>query len=71
MRIVRDFSAVDGFRRDAHLDIRREAQRQTCPRRRSKLQVAAHARQVRQGELGLGDLPVTRKKTSGARGDQK
>ena len=44
MRIVRDFSAVDGFRRDAHLDTRREAQRQTCPRRRSKLQVAAHAR---------------------------
>ena len=44
MRIVRDFSAADGFRRDAHLDIRREAQWQTRPRRRSKLRVAAHAR---------------------------
>ncbi len=44
MRIVRDFSAADGIRRDAHLDIRREAHRQTRPRRRSKLQVAAHAR---------------------------
>jgi hypothetical protein len=29
MRIVRDFSAADGFRRDAHVDmIRREAQRE-------------------------------------------
>ncbi len=44
MQIVCDFWAVDGFRRDAHVDIRREAQRQTRPRRRSKLQVAAHAR---------------------------
>ena len=44
MQIVCDFSAADGFRRDAHLDIRREAQRQTRPRRRSKLHVAAHAR---------------------------
>jgi hypothetical protein len=29
MKIVCDFSAADGFRRDAHIDIRREAQRQT------------------------------------------
>jgi hypothetical protein len=37
MRIVRDFSAADGFRRDAHVDmIRREAQRER--------EVAAHAR---------------------------
>jgi hypothetical protein len=36
-----DFSAADGFCRDAHNDIRREAQRQTRPRRRSKLHVAA------------------------------
>ena len=40
---VRFFLAADGFRRDAHLDIRREAQRQTRPRRRSKLHVAASA----------------------------
>jgi hypothetical protein len=44
MRIVCDFSAADGFRRDAHADVRREAQRQTRPRRRSKLQVLARAR---------------------------
>ena len=47
MQIVCDFSTADrdrdGFRRDAHIDIRREAQRQTRPRRRSKLHVAAHA----------------------------
>ncbi len=45
---MRDFSAANGLRRDAHADIRRarraEAQRQTRPRRRSKLHVAAHAR---------------------------
>ena len=39
-----DFSAADGFCRDAHIDIRREAQRQTRPRRRSKLHVAAQTR---------------------------
>ncbi len=44
MQIVCDFSAADGFRRDGHIDNRREAQRQTRPRRRSKLHVAAHAR---------------------------
>ena len=44
MQIARDFSAADGFRRDAHIDNRREAQRQTRPRRRSKLHVAAQAR---------------------------
>ena len=44
MQILFDFSAADGFRRDAHADIRREAQRQTRPRRRSKLQVLARAR---------------------------
>ena len=44
MQIVCDFSAAEGFRCDAHTDIRREAQRQTRPRRRSKLQVAARAR---------------------------
>jgi hypothetical protein len=36
MRIVRDSSAADGFRRDAHVDIRREAHRER--------EVAAHAR---------------------------
>ncbi len=41
MQIVSDFSAADGFCRDAHIDIRRESQRQTRPRRRSKLHVAA------------------------------
>ena len=30
------FSAADGFRYDAHVDMRRETQRQTRPRRRSK-----------------------------------
>ena len=35
-QIVCDFSAADGFRRDGHVDNRREAQRQTRPRRRSK-----------------------------------
>ena len=44
MQVACDFSAADGFRRDAHADIRREAQRQTRPRRRSKLQVLARAR---------------------------
>ena len=39
-----DFSAADGFCRDAHIDIRREVQRQTRPRRRSKLHVAAQTR---------------------------
>ena len=39
-----DFSAAEGFHHDAHADIRREAQRQTRPRRRSKLQVLARAR---------------------------
>jgi hypothetical protein len=29
MQILCDFSAADGFRRDAHIDIRREVQRQT------------------------------------------
>ena len=43
-RIACDVSAADGIRRDVHADMRREAQRQTRPRRRSKLQVAAHAR---------------------------
>ena len=43
-RSMCDFSAAEGFRCDAHADIRREAQRQTRPRRRSKLQVAARAR---------------------------
>ena len=38
------FSAADGFRRDAHADIKRAAQRQTRPRRRSKLQMAVYAR---------------------------
>ena len=38
------FSAADGFFYDAHVDMRREAQRQTCLRRRSKLQVPARAR---------------------------
>jgi hypothetical protein len=37
MQIVCDFSAADDFCRDAHIDIRREAQRQTRPRRWSKL----------------------------------
>jgi hypothetical protein len=41
---MRDVSAAEGFRCDAYADIRREAQRQTRPRRRSKLQVAARAR---------------------------
>jgi hypothetical protein len=47
---VRDFSAADGFRRDAHAEIRREAQRRTRRRRslpvavRSKLQALARAR---------------------------
>jgi hypothetical protein len=44
MQIVCDFSAADGFCRDAHVDIRREAQRQTRPRRRLKLHVAAQTR---------------------------
>jgi hypothetical protein len=50
MQIVCDFSAAkilaDGFCRDsdAHIDIRREAQRQTRPRRSSKLHVAAQTR---------------------------
>jgi hypothetical protein len=45
MQIVCDFSAADGFRRrDGLIDNRRETQRQTRPRRRSKLHVAAHAR---------------------------
>ena len=44
MQIVCDFSAADDFCRDAHIDIRREAQRQTRPRRRSKLHVAAQTR---------------------------
>ncbi len=44
MQIVCDFSAADGFRRDGHIDNRREAQRQTRPRHRSKLHVAAHIR---------------------------
>ncbi len=44
MQIVCDFSAADGFCRDAHIDIRREAQRQTRPRRRLKLHVAAQTR---------------------------
>jgi hypothetical protein len=44
MQIVCDFSAADGFCRDAHIDIRRESQRQTRPRRRSKLHVAAQTR---------------------------
>ena len=39
MQFACDFSAA-GFRRDAHIDIRREAQRQTRLRRRSKLHVA-------------------------------
>ena len=38
------FFGPDGFRRDGHIDNRREAQRQTRPRRRSKLHVASHAR---------------------------
>jgi hypothetical protein len=42
-RIACDFSAADS-RRDAHADMRHEAQRQTRPRRRSKLQVLARAR---------------------------
>ena len=46
MQIVCDFSAADGFRRDAHIDIRREAQRQKRPRRMSKLHVAARGRLV-------------------------
>ncbi len=44
MQIVCDFSAAVGVRLDAHADIRREAQRQTRPRRRSKLRVLARAR---------------------------
>jgi hypothetical protein len=46
IRIVCDFSAADGSCRDAHIDIRRESQRQTRPpaRRRSKLHVAAQTR---------------------------
>jgi hypothetical protein len=44
MQNVRYFSAADGFRRDVHAAIRREAQRQVRPRRRSKLQVLARAR---------------------------
>ena len=44
MQIVCDFSAADDFCRDAHIDIRRESQRQTRPRRRSKLHVAAQTR---------------------------
>jgi hypothetical protein len=38
------FSAADVFRFDAHGDMRRETQRQTCPRRWSKLQVPARTR---------------------------
>ncbi len=49
MQIVRDFSAADDFCRDARIDIRRESQRQTRPRRRSKLHVAAQTRTVRLG----------------------
>ena len=56
MQIVCDFSAADGFRRDAHIDIRREAQRQTRPRRRSKLHVAAHARTDAYKSLGRPSL---------------
>ena len=44
MQIVCDFSAADDLCRDAHIDIRRESQRQTRPRRRSKLHVAAQTR---------------------------
>ena len=44
MQIVCDFSAAADFCRDAHIDIRRESQRQTRPRRRSKLHVAAQTR---------------------------
>ena len=45
MQIVWDFSAAEDFCRDAHIDIRRaESQRQTRPRRRSKLHVAAQTR---------------------------
>ncbi len=43
-RMCAIFSAADGFRRDVHAAIRREAQRQVRPRRRSKLQVLARAR---------------------------
>ncbi len=50
------FSAADGFRRDAHVDIRREAQRQTRPRRRSKLQVVAQAQTDASLPLGRPSL---------------
>jgi hypothetical protein len=57
MQIVCDFSAADGFCRDAHIDIRRESQRQTRPRRRSKLHVAGHPSYLEPtlvGKLSLG-----------------
>ena len=56
MQIVCDFSAADGFRRDAHIDIRREAQRQTRPGRRSKLHVAAQTRTDASLSLGRPSL---------------
>ena len=37
---VRDFSAADGFRRDAHAEIRREAQRQTRPSETPQVEAA-------------------------------
>ena len=55
MQIVCDFSAADGFCRDAYIEIRREAQRQTRPRRRSKLHVAAQTLEpTLVGKLSLG-----------------
>jgi hypothetical protein len=56
MQIVCDFSAADGFRRDA--DIQREAQPQTRPRRRrSKLRVLQCRRLYRHLSLGRPSLP--------------
>ena len=57
MQIVCDFSAADGFRRDGHIDNRREAHWQTRPRRRSKLHVAAHARTGRRLSLAVDGRP--------------
>ena len=46
-------SAADGFHHDAHADLRREAQRQTRPGRRSKLQVLQCPRSNRRSSLRL------------------
>ena len=60
-RIAWYVSAADGIRRDVHADMRREAQRQTRPRRRSKLQELApgRARTDACREVGLTTMAAT------------